>query len=74
MDHIKVIKEASKKTWQAAAWWLERRYPSEYTNRVRVETPEPMRTGFEHLTDEELNVQLEKLRKNAGLIYAAPPK
>ncbi len=68
MEHIKIIKEASKKTWQAAAWWLERRYPSEYTNRVRVETPEPMRTGYESYSDEEMDALLEKLRAKNGLV------
>jgi hypothetical protein len=72
MEHIKIIKEASKKTWQAATWWLERRYPNEYTNRVRMETSEPMRTGFEHLTDEEINAKLDELRKKVGLVYAIP--
>ena len=25
LSHIKNIKEASKKSWQASAWWLERK-------------------------------------------------
>ena len=28
---------ADPKNWTAAAWWLERRYPSEYGKRERVE-------------------------------------
>ncbi|MCF7864992.1 MAG: hypothetical protein K9M11_00610 [Candidatus Pacebacteria bacterium] len=71
MEHIKIIKEASKKTWQAAAWWLERRYPSEYTNRVRVETPEPMRTGFEGLSDDELQERIDKMAKSNGWVKAS---
>jgi len=31
--NVKVIHEASKSTWQAAAWWLERRRPDDF--RVR---------------------------------------
>lgn len=68
MEHIKIIKEASKKTWQAAAWWLERRYPSEYTNKVRVENPEPIRTGFEGLTDEELMERVDQMAKRHGWV------
>lgn len=32
-----VIAQAADKTWQAAAWWLERRHPSEYARQERVE-------------------------------------
>lgn len=28
--NIAIIQRAAEKTWQAAAWWLERRYSSEY--------------------------------------------
>lgn len=27
---VATIKQASRTTWQAAAWWLERRYPAEW--------------------------------------------
>jgi len=68
MDHIKIVLRAAEKTWQAAAWWLERRYANEYTNRVRIEQPEPVRTGFEHFTDEELEANLKSLHQEAGLV------
>lgn len=29
-EHIRVIKKAAEKTWTAAAWWLERKYPNEF--------------------------------------------
>ena len=48
MDQVKVVEKAAQKSWQAAAWLLERKYPNEYTNHVRIEQPEPIRTGFEH--------------------------
>jgi transposase-like protein len=32
--HLNVIIKATKKTWQAAAWYLERRYPERYGRRV----------------------------------------
>lgn len=31
---VVVIKKASIDTWQAAAWWLERRFPSKWGKRV----------------------------------------
>jgi hypothetical protein len=32
-----VLKAATDGTWQAAAWWLERRRPTDYGRRDRVE-------------------------------------
>jgi len=34
--HMKVIQDAAQKTWQAAAWWLERKHKSEYALRQEV--------------------------------------
>ena len=36
---IQTILKASEKSWQAAAWWLERRCPDEYS-RIPKEEPE----------------------------------
>jgi hypothetical protein len=33
----KIAQAADAGTWQAAAWWLERRHPDEYSRRDRVE-------------------------------------
>jgi hypothetical protein len=35
--NVTIIQAASIETWQAAAWWLERRNPSEYGRKERVE-------------------------------------
>jgi hypothetical protein len=36
-DRVQCIKAASDKgTWQAAAWWLERRYPDEFSSDKRT--------------------------------------
>ena len=51
-------------TWQAAAWWLERRFPRRYGRRiVEVSGPEggPIRTVSE-LTDAEL----ERIAQGSG--------
>lgn len=37
MRNVAIVQEAAKKTWQAAAWWLERRYPSDWALWHRVE-------------------------------------
>ncbi len=36
---IATILKASEKSWQAAAWWLERRCPDEYGRMVKEEKP-----------------------------------
>ncbi len=36
---IATILKASEKSWQAAAWWLERRCPDEYSRTVKEEKP-----------------------------------
>jgi len=34
---IKIIQKEAKQTWQAAAWWLERRYKNEYSLKQELE-------------------------------------
>jgi len=33
----KIVADAAADTWQAAAWWLERRRPDDYRRRDRIE-------------------------------------
>lgn len=35
--NIVIIQNAAKKTWQASAWWLERRFPEEFALKQRLE-------------------------------------
>lgn len=35
--HVKIIQEAAKKNWTAAAWWLERKHPEEFALRQKHE-------------------------------------
>jgi hypothetical protein len=34
---LQVLKAATDGTWQAAAWWLERRRPDDYAQRGRID-------------------------------------
>ena len=48
---IATILKASEKSWQAAAWWLERRCPDEYG---RMPKPEPLNAvTYEELERED---------------------
>ena len=40
MRALENISRAGEKTWQASAWWLERRYPQEWGRQQRVEVTE----------------------------------
>ncbi len=35
--NVAIIRKAAQKTWQAAAWWLERRYPDDWGRKERHE-------------------------------------
>ena len=37
LERLARIEDASKKSWQAAAWWLERKYPDEFGQKKRLE-------------------------------------
>lgn len=32
LRNVAIIQTAAQKTWQAAAWWLERQFPDEFAN------------------------------------------
>lgn len=57
--HLETIAAASKKSWQAAAWLLERTRPERYALIKRVETGPP--GAFDHLDDKELNATILEL-------------
>ncbi|MDP3767724.1 MAG: hypothetical protein Q8S13_06890 [Dehalococcoidia bacterium] len=38
---VAIIQSAARKTWQAAAWWLERKFPQEWGRRERMEVSGP---------------------------------
>lgn len=42
---LETIMKAAKKTWQAAAWWLERKYPDEFAKpEVQLQREAMMRS------------------------------
>ena len=47
MRNVAVIQEASKKHWQAAAWWLERHYPEDWALRQVVAVEESLIADME---------------------------
>ena len=38
--HVAIIADKARKVWQAAAWWLERRYPDRWGQRTRHDVAE----------------------------------
>ena len=48
---IAVIQEAFGKSWQAAAWWLERRKHEDYAQRQRVDMNVDLHRVAEKLAD-----------------------
>lgn len=37
LGHIRNIKKASEKSWQASAWWLERKYKEEFSIKSKFD-------------------------------------
>jgi hypothetical protein len=58
---IQTVLKASDKSWQAAAWWLERRYGDEYGRNPKGEQPEAV--SYEELeTPDEWCKTIEEAR------------
>ncbi|MFA6728968.1 MAG: hypothetical protein WCS17_12265 [Prevotella sp.] len=73
--HLKLItKAASEGSWQASAWILERRHPSEFGRREKIELDAKMKHEVNNpaeMTEEELqqaiNNELAKLTSKGNL-------
>ena len=50
LRHINIINKASEKDWRASTWWLERKYPDEFSPNSKIKL--------------ETNVQLDELTKD----------
>jgi hypothetical protein len=78
-EAIATIRAAFKESWQAAAWWLERNYPSEF-GRVRHEFtgadggPILLARGTADISDAELTRLIaEKQRNDEKLLTEGAP-
>ncbi len=49
---VGLIRRAAQTSWQAAAWWLERRYPDEWGRKDRVAIERLVETEADHMARE----------------------
>lgn len=64
VQQLMTIENASKESWQAAAWKLERRYPKEYGRQMITITHEEADVSL--MNDEELAAYIAKLESGSG--------
>ncbi len=57
---VALIRTAAQKNWQAAAWWLERRYPDEWGRKDRLSIESLKRTEAEKMA-RELGIEVEEV-------------
>jgi hypothetical protein len=50
--YTKIVADAAPKSWQAAAWWLERRRYQDFARRDKVEMSIDLRTVSERVAEE----------------------
>lgn len=50
LGHIRNIKKASEKSWQASAWWLERKYKEEFSLKTKMDVE--VNEGLNKLTEQ----------------------
>jgi transcriptional regulator with XRE-family HTH domain len=49
LGHIRNIKKASEKSWQASAWWLERKHKEEFSLKTKLDVE--VNENLNQLTD-----------------------
>lgn len=49
---VALIRQAGRESWQAAAWWLERRYPDEWGRKERIQIEGLIQREAERLAQE----------------------
>lgn len=52
--NVAIIEQAASESWQAAAWWLERRFPDDWGRKERVEHGGNVTLGLYDARDELL--------------------
>jgi transposase len=67
---VGVIAKAAPASWQAAAWWLERRHHEDYGRHDRTEMTMDVRKAIEELTDdpEEIEAALAEVERLAKIL------
>jgi len=55
--YVKIIYDASETTWQAAAWWLERRFPDRWGRKQRHEI-----SGGDKPIEVEATITIEQIK------------
>jgi len=69
--HVERIRLASEEgTWQASAWWLERRRPQDFARRARVQVGGDSEAGPVRLTVEERQRAIDRLASNEEVVGA----
>ena len=67
---VAVIAAQAPSQWQAAAWWLERKYPGQWGKREKIEVSqeqvsskeiETIEARFSHLSPKELNKYVNEI-------------
>ena len=64
--YLGIIQEAAKTTWQAAAWFLERRFPEDFARPAVQKTIQINLTAADlaRMTDQELDDLIAKAEKS----------
>lgn len=65
MNHVEIIESASGRSWAAAAWWLERRYPGRWGKKPRVLEEAQERGDLSDLIDQAMERRAQKKKEEA---------
>lgn len=52
VEAVAIIRTAARTSWQAAAWWLERKYPDEWGRKDRVAIEDLLKREAERMADD----------------------
>ncbi len=65
MDHVEILNKASKKNWNAAGWWLERRYPARWGRKARTSGEEAPGKSISELIEEAAKRRAAQILKDS---------
>ena len=70
VNYVAIIASQAPTQWQAAAWWLERKFPDKWAKREKIEISqgqvsskelEAIEARFSHLSPKELNKYVNEI-------------